>query len=327
MADLTITTTATGSALTLPPGVAELVGDWQRHLALRVDAGELSAATLAAYKRGFARFLTFLETSAAPIGQVDADTLREWRKAERKAGHKPTSINAWFAATKSFYGWAVAAGRILADPTQGIKSEKREGTKGKHLRDSLTSAEVRRVLAMPDPTTPAGIRDLALIALLAYTGARTIEAHRADLADLKTRDGKLTLNVHGKGRDGKDEFVVLAHPAAERALYNWLAIRGNAPGALFVALGNRKSEDGRLSLRALRRLVKHYFGLAGIFDEAKTTHSLRHSAITTAIKRGAKPTQVQAMARHSNIETTLRYFHEQERLSNPAEAFVDYGEE
>jgi len=56
----------------------------------------------------------------------------------------------------------------------------------------------------------------------------------------------------------------------------------------------------------------------------KTTHSLRHSAITNAIRNGASPMQVQAMARHSSFDTTLNYVHEVDRIDNPAEDLISY---
>ena len=56
----------------------------------------------------------------------------------------------------------------------------------------------------------------------------------------------------------------------------------------------------------------------------KTTHSLRHSAITNAIRHGATPMQVQAMARHTSFDTTLGYLHEESRTANPAEDSISH---
>jgi integrase/recombinase XerC/integrase/recombinase XerD len=58
--------------------------------------------------------------------------------------------------------------------------------------------------------------------------------------------------------------------------------------------------------------------------EQKTGHSVRHSAITNAIRNGASPMQVQAMARHASFDTTLGYYHEVSRLDDPAEDRVRY---
>ncbi|MFV2044269.1 MAG: hypothetical protein ACC700_13690 [Anaerolineales bacterium] len=64
---------------------------------------------------------------------------------------------------------------------------------------------------------------------------------------------------------------------------------------------------------------------AGVVGTRKTTHSLWHSAIPNAIRNGAKPLQVQAMARHRSFNMTLDYYHEIGRASAPAENLIDYG--
>jgi site-specific recombinase XerD len=62
-----------------------------------------------------------------------------------------------------------------------------------------------------------------------------------------------------------------------------------------------------------------------VVGETKSTHSLRHSAITNAIRNGADPKQVMQMARHKSFNTTLGYYHEVNRLNSPAEDLIDYG--
>ena len=89
---------------------------------------------------------------------------------------------------------------------------------------------------------------------------------------------------------------------------------------------SRRNYGERLSSPAIRALVKERFQQAGINGARKTTHSLRHSAISTAIRNGATPTQAQAMARHANVNTTMVYYHELERTTRPAEDLIIYRE-
>jgi site-specific recombinase XerD len=56
-------------------------------------------------------------------------------------------------------------------------------------------------------------------------------------------------------------------------------------------------------------IVRDLLDAAGIVDRRKSTHSFRHSAITAAIRHGAGLLDVQAMARHSSPNTTMRYVH------------------
>jgi integrase/recombinase XerC/integrase/recombinase XerD len=102
-----------------------------------------------------------------------------------------------------------------------------------------------------------------------------------------------------------------------------LAMRGETPGALFVSLSRRNWGD-RLGRSAIRKMAKRRYREAGIVGERKSTHSLRHSAISNVIRHGASPLQAQAMARHKSFNTTLGYYHEIARTENPAEDLVDY---
>lgn len=314
-----LTTAAQTYALT--DSTAALVGDWHTHLDRLAGAGDLSAASVATYRRGLARFLDWCIDHAHPT--IDSALLLDWKASEKQAGSSPAAINTWLAGVRAFYGWAVGAGRLTYNPTAGVKGAKRRGTSQGHKRDSLTNQEARRVLAIPDTDTPAGRRDAAIIALMLYTGVRTIEVHRADYADLKNKAGQLVLYVQGKGQIEANEYVVISHPEAQQAIHNWLSIRGGAAGPLFVSLSNR-SYGGALSTRAIRKIIKDAFRLAGVVGDRKTTHSLRHTAITSAIRGGATVQKAGTMARHKSLNTTLVYFHELDRLQNPAEGFISY---
>jgi len=58
--------------------------------------------------------------------------------------------------------------------------------------------------------------------------------------------------------------------------------------------------------------------------KGKTTHSLRHTAITSAVKHDALIEKTRSMAHHSSIDTTLIYYHEADRIENPAEEYIRY---
>src|SRR5262245_12808883 len=103
----------------------------------------------------------------------------------------------------------------------------------------------------------------------------------------------------------------------------YLAERKASAGPLFTSESNR-SNGGRLTSRALRRIVRDILDNAGITSRNKTTHSFRHSAVTSAIRNGASLLEAQAMARHSNPATTQVYFHNLERIENAAERRIKY---
>lgn len=95
---------------------------------------------------------------------------------------------------------------------------------------------------------------------------------------------------------------------------------------LSISLSNR-SRGQRLTTRAIRSMVKARYRQVGVAGNRKTTHSLRHSAITNVIRHGATRLQVQALAGHASFDTTLGYFDAEARTANPGEDLIDYGEE
>lgn len=292
--------------------VEALVSEW-------LAALDCSEDTRTAYRLGMGKFLDWLADNGL---EATAATIRQWRDG-LKGQYSAATVNVRLSAVRSFYAWADDQGRIAINPAAGVKGAKRRGTSKAHKRDELTAGEIRAILAECDPNTPTGARDRALVALMAYTGVRSVEAHRADVGDIRTKDGRLVLWVHGKNRDAKDDFVVLPEGALVE-LRRWLAIRPGQNGdPLFVSLSHRNAGQ-RMSRPAIRAAVKARFKAAGVVGDLKTTHSLRHSAISTAIRGGATPTQAQAMARHSNINTTMIYYHEVNRTQNPAEDLISY---
>ena len=290
--------------------VDDLVAEWLASIDVAPD-------TRLTYRLGLAKFVIWLD------GQPATPTMiRRWRDELRRR-YSPSTANLRLAAVRSFYSWALDAGRIGHDPSLGVKGATRRGTSKVHKRDELTASEVLAVLDIcGDDAT--GTRDRAMIALMAYTGIRSIEVHRADGGDLRSKDGRLVLWVQGKGKQERDDFVVLAEGALIE-LRKWLAIRdGGDDAPLFTSLAQR-NRGKRLSRAAIRAAVKRRFKAAGVTGSKKTTHSLRHSAISAAIRGGASVPMAQSMARHSNPNTTLIYYHEVNRTQNAAEDLIDYG--
>lgn len=317
MADLQLHSGSKDLALLLDP--RDLVPVWIAHLELRVKAQEISADTVTGYRRGAMRFLDWLNGNPTP------DAIRRWKATLLEAGKKPAAVNAWLAGVRSFLGWLAETNQIPFDPSAQIEGATRRGSKKRHTRQSLTNNEVRRLLACPDRAKKQGKRDYAILAVMLYTAARGIEMHRANIEDLHTEHGKLVLAVQGKGHTEKDEILVLPHEA-ETAVRDWLAERGMNPGALFVSL-SRRSMGKRLSRRALRMIVKHYIRMAGIYGDNKTTHSLRHTAITSAIRNHVPAEKVRGMSRHVSLDTLMIYYHETDRIDDPAEAYINYSEQ
>ena len=298
---------------------ADAITLWHDALDLRSRTGELAQPTVTSYTKGMQKFTDWMQ--AEHPDSISPDTIREWLAYMLKDNQK-RSVNTWLAGVRSFFTWCTDARLIPYNPTATVKGASRKGETQTHRKTPLTNAEVRRLLAMPDTSTAQGARDFAILHLFLFTAMRSVEINRANLSDWQTIGTQQVIYYQGKGHSEADDYKVVVDPVAD-AVQLWLSYRGNKPGPLFTSLSDR-SQGERLSLRAIRNLIKDHMRKAGIDDPKKTTHSLRHTAITNAIVNGAPLRVVQTLAGHASANTTSIYIHNVDRLQNPGEKFIDY---
>lgn len=298
---------------------ADAITLWHDAMDLRTRTGELAQPTVTSYKKGMQKFTDWMQ--AEHPASISPDTIRLWQAHMLEANQK-RSVNTWLAGVRSFFTWCTDARLIPYNPTATVKGASRKGETQIHRKNPLTNAEVRRLLAMPDTSTAQGARDFAILHLFLFTAMRSVEINRANLSDWQTIGTQQVIYYQGKGHSEADDYKVVVDPVAD-AVQIWLSYRGNKPGPLFTSLSDR-SQGERLSLRAIRNLIKDHMRTAGIDDPKKTTHSLRHTAITNAIVNGAPLRVVQTLAGHASANTTSIYIHNVDRLQNPGEKFIDY---
>ena len=282
----------------------------------------LSEATLDTYERGLKIFADWvIENGKSPT----ASTLREFRFAMSEQ-YAAQTVNTWLSAVRSFFSFLVATERLPSNPASEIKSVKRSHST-RHKRDALTPAEVLSLLDTCEDST-LGIRDRAMITLMAYCALRIVEVHRANIDNLGSQSDRMVLEVWGKGRDEADELVIIP-VSQEPVIRQWVSKRSllrpkpdEIGDPLFLSLSNR-TRGTRLSRRSISQVVRGKIREVGAVGKV-SPHSLRHSAITQAIQGGARPMQVRALARHQSFETTLNYIHEAARTDDPAEDYIKY---
>ena len=131
-----------------------------------------------------------------------------------------------------------------------VKGERPE--RGRHIEQGELSALIEACISH---TSPAGIRDAAIIALAWSTGLRRDEIARIELADItnKTEDS-LDIGIVGKGE--KVRMVYVNHGALA-AILDWIELRGNEPGRLFVEVNKGgRIGAGKLSGESLRKMLE-----------------------------------------------------------------------
>lgn len=230
------------------------------------------------------------------------------------------TISAYLVALRRFFGYLEAI-KAYPNVAREVKGMRRPHG---FFRDTLTLTQIRRLLDIIPRQSVTNLRDYAIINLILRTGIRTIEAIRANVEDVTVSGNDTILKVFGKGRDSKDEFVVLTQTAYD-PLMDYLKVRGKPKGQepLFVSHSNR-DQSQRLTTRSIRRIVQHWMEVSGFKTDKLTAHSLRHTAATVALQNGADVVQVKEMLRHANINTTMIYVHNVNRLKNAAEKAISF---
>lgn len=278
-----------------------------------------SEKTRASYERALRVFSSWLEAQGLEPFQATRETIISYRDS-LKDNHRAATVNAYLTAVRSFYTWTETR-RIYPNVAQGIKGERMNSRSPK---EALTKEQAERLLQAPEEAQDvARARDYAIINLMTRRGLRTCEVARADVGDIRQVNGKAVLYVQGKGFSSKGDFVVLGEECLE-PINAYLMARGKVEDSepLFTAVGNRNG-GGRMSTRSISRIAKQSMSAAGINSPRLTAHSLRHTAVTFALLGGATPQEVQAMARHADISTTMIYAHNLERTEAKAECAAD----
>ncbi|WP_321974219.1 tyrosine-type recombinase/integrase [Paratractidigestivibacter sp.] len=299
--DNTITVTEAGAAV------------WEAYAA-ELDASEKTKAT---YTRALRQFAAWLEDAGLTPLQAKRETVLAYR-ADLAAAKSASTVNLYLAAVRSFYRW-LESRRVYPNVAAGVRGLKTSAKQGK---DALTRDQAAE-LVKPRGDDLASLRDAAMLTLMCRRGLRTIEISRANIGDVRQVGGKAVLYVQGKGYADKGEFVVL-EASCLKPLYAYLEARGEKDPAapLFASLSHRNA-GGRMTTRSISRVAKQSMKEIGIAGARLTAHSLRHTAVTAALAGGATVQEAQAMARHSNINTTMIYAHNLTRTEARAERAAD----
>lgn len=326
-----------GASLTAE-GSERLSWAWSDFLQHDVGSGAASADTIRTYTTQVAQFILWCEERAlAPVAvqRADVKAYRRWLHQER--GLKSSTIALKLTAVRRLYDAAIEAGILTYNPARGLKPPPQQSDPAVGIT-FLEKVEVQELLTSVSATPVKGKvaidnlvklkRDLFMLELMVGEGPRTIELHRANLGDLVSQGNKLGIKVLGK----RQIRIVPFTPRLTELLQDYLAARRqvgqqlNADSPLLVSVGNR-SRGERLSRSQIRTLVTNYLQQCGLKHKAGrtvSTHSLRHTAATLALKAGAELRQVQDLLGHADLRTTAIYVHVGERWdNNPAALWLD----
>src|SRR5262249_18618360 len=192
-----------------------------------IPAGQVAPSSVRMYRRDFAAYAAFAgdpETAKDPI------TLARWRA--HLAGEttlSPNTINRMLAAVKRIMAEAGQQGYIssvnaaqFAD-VPGVRTVAMKDRLKKHSRTKITPVQMRRLCDAPDRATPIGMRDAALLATMASSGARIAEVVSLTPGQLVPQGNGWMMSIQGKN-DAEPRLAPLSREA-HALIVAWMQIR------------------------------------------------------------------------------------------------------
>jgi site-specific recombinase XerD len=297
------------------PALVATAGDHARRRFLEFFTANIrNPHTRRAYGRAVAEFLAWCKRAGVPsLAAVRPLHVATWIETQTRELSAPT-VKQRLAAIRHLFDWLVTGQVVPVNPAASVRGPAHSVRVGK--TPVLDPAEARLLLDSIDVTTPAGLRDRALIALMIYAFARVGAALAMRVEDVYVQNRRLWVRLHEKG--GK-AHAMPCHHALDEYLHAYLdgaGLRDDPQGPLFRTIGRG---TGRLTRTPLPQanahaMVRRRAKAAGIATEIGN-HSFRATGITAYLQNGGTLENAAAMANHASTRTTQLYDRRHDRLT------------
>ncbi|GKT03322.1 site-specific tyrosine recombinase XerD [Furfurilactobacillus sp. WILCCON 0119] len=282
----------------VPTSLADPMADYLTYVKVERGLAKNSLTSYAQELRAFNAFL--MRRHITDLRRVDRYVILNYLQAEDEADKARASVIHTVSALRKYFMFLTRDGVIAQNPMLKVDPPK----PARHLPQVLTTAEVDRLLQVPDVTKPLGIRDRTLLEVMYATGLRVSE-----VINLTGDNLHLDLGfIQTVGKGDKERIIPIGDLASE-----WLTtymttirpklIKDQPTTAIFVnAHGRQLTRQG--VWKNLKAMVR-----AADIDKDVTPHTLRHSFATHILENGADLRVVQELLGHSDISTTQIYTH------------------
>jgi integrase/recombinase XerD len=234
---------------------------------------------------------------------------------------------------KRFLSWLHQEGLIEEDIASQVGSYRLDSDPEPR---ATPQGDLEKVLAVLNIATPTGLRNSAMIHLLAFCGLRVSEMIGLNASDLSLAEGRVRVRAETT-KVRRTRFVDLpltivagrevVTPEVDRLLASWLRLRSQAcpdlgdDEALFVTLGpnqlvhfvesderpQARPPGERLTADAVRTILKRLAGKADTDPTLLTPHRLRHYFGLASARAGVPTTALMRAMGHRSPIMTARY--------------------
>lgn len=268
-------------------------------------------------RRGYARavgdFISWLETHQLGIDQVNSHHMAAYVEGLTRQHSAPT-VKQRLAAIRMMFDWLATGGALPFNPATAVRGPRHSVKKGK--TPVLAPDEARRLLDAIDITTPAGLRDRALIGLMVYSFARVGAALNLKVEDVFVQNRRLWVRLNEKG--GKHHEMP-CHHNLETYLTEYMEacdLHRDPRGPLFRTLtrGTARLSTTPLPQQNAYAMIGRRALHAGI-ETRVGNHTFRATGITAYLKNGGTLERAAVMANHASTRTTQLYDRRHDELT------------
>jgi integrase/recombinase XerD len=266
----------------------------------------LSGNSIDAYLQDVEKLKQFMEMAHPKVNamNVTGKHLQAFIGYVNELGMSVHSQARILSGVKAFYKYLLFEEIIEKDPTTLIEGPKL----GRKLPDTLSYAEIEKLLEAIDLSSPEGARNRAMLEVLYSSGLRVSELVELKLNNVHFDVG--FLRVVGKGK--KERLVPVGRDAMKYLKIYQEEVRGKAPHKSvqkgfepYVFLNRNGRKLTRVMIFTIIKNLAKKIGL----KKTISPHTFRHSFATHLIEGGADLRAVQEMLGHESITTTEIYTH------------------
>lgn len=281
---------------------------------MKIERG-LSQNTVDNYSFDIERLCAFLDENQikASPQEITDEVLQQFIYEISKQVN-PRSQARIISGLKSFFSYLIFEDYRKDNPLELIETPRI----GRKLPDTLSVADIDRLIEAIDLSSNEGERNRAMLETLYGCGLRVSELTELKISDLFFDEG--FVKVTGKG--SKQRFVPIGKLTEKyiqiyrNTVRNHLNIQKGYEDTLFL---NRR---GKQLTRAMVFTIIKDLAVKINLNKVISPHTLRHSFATHLLENGADLRSIQMMLGHESITTTEIYVHlDRKHLSEIVNSF------
>jgi site-specific recombinase XerD len=254
------------------------------------------------------------QRGARDVSDIRTEHVAAWVETLTRSSLETASVKQALSSLRMLFDWLVVHQVVASNPTLSVRGPKLVVSEGK--TPALSAEEVAELIESIPTNTLVGLRDRALIGLMAYTFARVGAALSMNVGDYYPEGKQWSVRLREKG--GKRKQIAVHHVLEEYmdAYLDAAGIRDDKTSPLFRTARGKTGTftENRMTQQDAWGMLQRRAKKAGV-STAICNHSWRATGITNFLENGGAIEMAQYMAGHADPRTTKLYDRRQQKVT------------